>query len=284
MRKNILILFCFLTVLTVRAQSITIFDELVGKKGEVIDKVKYEVVYNMHSVVIPTHPDSVSFTERMLLQIGEKSSVFYSYQAYEVDSIAAERMKRGEPVNINVTSHVSWKLFKNYPDTGYTVYLDRIASDRFAVKEPLEDPKWTLVADSTRKVLGYPCHLAVAKFKGRLWEAWYTGNIPIDNGPWKLQGLPGLILSAYDSKHEFTFTAVGLKNISEEKHIEYKGKYFVPVDRKSLNKIYKRYYSDAIGYAIMSYPASSRNSIRITDKNGNPIKHSKPIPYHLIEP
>ena len=58
--------------------------------------------------------------------------------------------------------------------------------------------------------------LATADFRGRRWTAWFATDIPISDGPWKLGGLPGLILEAYDKGHQYTFTAVGLERVAEE--------------------------------------------------------------------
>ena len=54
---------------------------------------------------------------------------------------------------------------------------------------------------------GYTCHKAVADFRGREWIAWYAPELPLSYGPWKLCGLPGLILEAYDNKLEYKYTA-----------------------------------------------------------------------------
>ena len=49
------------------------------------------------------------------------------------------------------------------------------------------------------------------RFRGRLYTAWYYPDIPLPIGPWKLQGLPGIILEAYDAEAFFhaVFQAVG---------------------------------------------------------------------------
>ena len=282
MKRNVMFLLCVLLSLAARSQEVTVYTAADAARGDSIDRVKYEVVYDLRAIV-PAVPDSTGYDERMLLQIGETASAFYSYAAYQVDSMVAEQIKRRDNLNIRYTAKVNWRLYKNCPTAGKTVFLDRVANDRYVVEEDEELPAWSLVADSAKEVLGYQCHLAVAAYKGRTWSAWYTDDIPIDNGPWKLQGLPGLILQAYDEGREFVFTAVGMMSVATGKTLEYKGKSFTPIDRKSLNKIYKRYYADAIGYTLMSYPSSSRSSIKITDGEGNELKHSKPMPYNLIE-
>ena len=58
--------------------------------------------------------------------------------------------------------------------------------------------------------------LATSDFRGRRWTAWFATDIPVSDGPWKLGGLPGLILEAYDKGHQYTFTAVGLERVAEE--------------------------------------------------------------------
>lgn len=55
------------------------------------------------------------------------------------------------------------------------------------------------IADSTKNILGYDCVMATAHYHGRDWTAWFTPDIPLPEGPWKLTGLPGLILEASES-------------------------------------------------------------------------------------
>lgn len=282
MKHTISLLVCLLLALGAPAQTVSIYDADDALPGLPIDSVLYEVVYDLYSVT-PADSDSLAFHEQMLLQIGMRRAAFFSYAAYQVDSLFAESMRKGESLNVNASSQVSWKLYTNYPAGGRWAFVDKVANDRFVVYEPVELPVWQPVADSAKTLLGYPCRMAKARFKGRTWFAWYADEVPLDHGPWKLRGLPGLILQAYDAGHEFTFTAEAMRNRGGRGTMEYKGSRAIPIDRKALHKIYARYYADAIGYTLMSYPTSSRNSIRITDADGNELKHSKPVPYHLIE-
>lgn len=281
MKKTFLFIIVMLLSVEAKSQMVTMADVSAGI-GDSIDKVNYEVVYDLKAMV-PSKTDTTKYNERMLLQIGSEKSAFFSYVAFQVDSMIQEQIKRGENVNINATANVSWKLYKNVPYKGKSSYLDRICNDNFNVVENIETPSWNLIADSTRDILGYHCRLAETHFKGRLWLAWYAVDIPIDNGPWKLQGLPGLILEAYDSNCEYDFTAVGLSNVHGSRNIYYKGKRYSEISRKDLNKIYKRFYNDAIGYLFMTYPQSSKSKVTVTDQYGNELKHSKPMSYNLLE-
>jgi GLPGLI family protein len=57
-----------------------------------------------------------------------------------------------------------------------------------------------------KKIGPYQCQKAVATFRGRDYTAWFTRDVPINAGPWKLHGLPGLIIMAIDNSGEVRFT------------------------------------------------------------------------------
>lgn len=78
----------------------------------------------------------------------------------------------------------------------------------------METPDWQLIPDSATTIIGYHCQLAKTNFKGRTWYAWYAEDIPLPEGPWKLIGLPGLILKAYDENKEYSFTAIGMSTLT----------------------------------------------------------------------
>lgn len=52
--------------------------------------------------------------------------------------------------------------------------------------------------------------MAKTNFRGRIWTAFFTPEIPIKEGPWKLCGLPGIILKASDSKNHYSYEATEL--------------------------------------------------------------------------
>jgi len=81
-------------------------------------------------------------------------------------------------------------------------------------KDSLVYGKWQLI-DSTRTLNKYRCKLAKKKFRGRIYYAWYTDDIPTNFGPWKLVGLPGLLLKAYDEKKEFQLNAIKISRLEQ---------------------------------------------------------------------
>ena len=163
----------------------------------------------------------------LILQIGKEVSKCYSYYTFQCDSLRrtpdgakvwSELFRRaiekdgiyGDFPHVRMSTYV----YKNYP-TGQMTITDRISLQDYCYVDSLHAQTWTM-GDSTREVLGYTCQQATADFRGRRWTAWFATDIPVSDGPWKLGGLPGLILEAYDKGHQYTFTAVGLERVAEE--------------------------------------------------------------------
>jgi len=84
---------------------------------------------------------------------------------------------------------------KNRENGNIDVY-DYKAAELYQYSEPISEMEWTIVEDSTKTILGYECFMSQSNYHGRTWTAWFTPEIPIQDGPWKLRGLPGLILQA----------------------------------------------------------------------------------------
>ena len=77
----------------------------------------------------------------------------------------------------------------------------------FVIVDSLFTPlNWELI-DSTKQIGNYTCQLATTVCYGRKFYAWYTSEIPLDKGPWKLSGLPGLIIYAYDVDKAYEWKA-----------------------------------------------------------------------------
>ena len=96
--------------------------------------------------------------------------------------------------------------------------------------------EWAISSD-TASFLDYHCQKATLKFRGRNYEAWFTPQIPVNDGPWKFFGLPGLILKVKDTENQFDLECIGLENLSTPYTIEMpKGTYF-ECNLKDYNKV-----------------------------------------------
>lgn len=88
---------------------------------------------------------------------------------------------------------------------------DEVYCEYRKYSEDIEGRDWNIAADSTKNILGYECILAESDYHGRHWTAWFAPEIPINAGPWKLVGLPGLIMEAVDSTGQHHFTISGIE-------------------------------------------------------------------------
>jgi GLPGLI family protein len=94
-------------------------------------------------------------------------------------------------------------------------------ADRYIMEDSLPDFGWK-ITEERKKIAQFECIKAISKpFRGRVYEAWFTPEIPISDGPWKLCGLPGLILEAEDQEKELRFVMEKLTlNPTNNKTIE----------------------------------------------------------------
>ena len=252
-------------------------------KAEAIDEVQFIVQYELKMITDTLNPEKVS-EESMILKVGTSSSAYYSYTRFIADSI----MRQQAPISVNgaeirinrqgsfKAGLVTYQIYKNYP-TGKVTTLDNVASGRFRCEEENEIPSWQLLND-TMTILSYSCQKAVCHFKGREYVAWFASEIPRSEGPWKLYGLPGLILKAEDSQGHYTFECTGL--IHKNEALLYGDNGYEPISRKNLNKLYERYFTDPIGFSTSS-PNSNVKVVYMND-SGEEVKSVK-MPYNPIE-
>ena len=202
----------------------------------------------------------------LILQIGKEVSKCYSYYTFQCDSLRrtpdgakvwSELFRRaiekdgiyGDFPHVRMSTYV----YKNYP-TGQMTITDRISLQDYCYVDSLHTQTWTM-GDSTREVLGYTCQQATADFRGRHWTAWFATDIPVSDGPWKLGGLPGLILEAYDEGQQHVFTAVGLERVKDEPIIfnrPFRGNHrFEQTNRLDFLRMERRFLMDSNSFIQM---------------------------------
>ncbi|MDO4790060.1 MAG: GLPGLI family protein [Porphyromonas sp.] len=136
------------------------------------------------------------------------------------------------------------------------------AFDLYSYKEKLTRPSWEIVQDSTAVKNSYNCIMAKTNYLGREWIVWYTRDIPTPTGPWKLWGLPGLIVEAKDSENLFSFRLTSFSAVSRDElygdFSKYKDVWAQRrvVKRKQVLESLSFYVSDQLGYLRSIYPGA----------------------------
>lgn len=100
-------------------------------------------------------------------------------------------------------------VYKNYRK-GIFYSKHVIAFKYFVVKDSLQIFDWE-IKDEIKTILGYTCQLATMDYRGRKYRAWFASDLPV-GGPWKFDGLPGMILSLQTEKTFLSFEAIRIKS------------------------------------------------------------------------
>ena len=82
--------------------------------------------------------------------------------------------------------------------------LQKADMELVVVDDTIVPINWSL-KNEFRTIGTLSCQKAEATTRGRHYTAWFAIEIPVSTGPWKLQGLPGLILEAHDDTGEVAF-------------------------------------------------------------------------------
>ncbi|MDE6299756.1 MAG: GLPGLI family protein [Muribaculaceae bacterium] len=139
-------------------------------------------------------------------------------------------------------------LFRSKGDNKIKEY-DNFAQDFWVYEESFEPQEWEIIPDSTKTILGYECIKAVCDYHGRQWTAWFAPEIPVSDGPWKLCGLPGLILGAEEAEGKYSFLADGIRQESREIYPNFAHEKYQKTERKKYLKLKRKFSKNPLGYA-----------------------------------
>ncbi|MCZ4222354.1 GLPGLI family protein [Pedobacter rhodius] len=188
------------------------------------DKALARVRYTFTHIQDTTQKDKPA-KENMLLVTGNNASVYTSYdkinQSMNMQKQMQEQMKNQAGSNnftINIKSETKGPLTQSdyfYFAAEHKLITKERLFNNYLIEETAPVIDWKILKDTT-SFSGIHCQKATTHFKGRNWIAWFATEIPFQSGPWKLNGLPGLIIEAYDEKKEVKFEFAGLENVKEE--------------------------------------------------------------------
>lgn len=206
MKKYLVVFVVFFVCLKLSAQEMTVLN------------VVYDFSYKRD-----LGDTSNPYKSEMILSIGKSTSRYTTRDLFNRNSAAAIKLNKqreekastagaattavavGGPM-LNVTNAgtvINEEIFINKEKSTIQV-AGRIGFKNYHFVEALSSINWKLSNDK-KTISGYICQKATGDFGGRTFEVWFSADLPYSFGPWKLNGLPGLILSAKDSKNELSF-------------------------------------------------------------------------------
>ncbi len=179
-------------------------------------KTDYEIEYD----VAAREYKNLDYTKRtqFKLMIGDNASYFFPYQLSVrknvTDSIKYagggwDEINRVLKKKNILTIEPVYYIYKFYGENPKLVWKQP-TFDTHQASEDIPNISWNIVKGDSI-ICGQKCKKATGTFRGVNWEIWFAPQIPINNGPWKLGGAPGLILSARDSNGYFTFDCIAIR-------------------------------------------------------------------------
>ncbi|MEJ5106069.1 MULTISPECIES: GLPGLI family protein [Chryseobacterium] len=197
----------------------------------------YRFVYEYKMKSDIDHKDSL-VTDYMNLDSDGKTSYFYNAVKYERDSVyQADKNLKVLFKSKNYDRSLSYIIEKDYSKREANLY-DKYKTANLVITDS-EVPKWS-VEKEFLNINGMNCQKAVARYKGREWEAWFSKDYPISDGPYKFNGLPGIVVRIKDIDNEHVFNMVQVKKVNSIFS-------FVPKNNKKMSdKEYRKLLKDDI--------------------------------------
>ncbi len=167
----------------------------------------------------------------MILDVTKDKSIYRDYTMVAQDSTLKiqfdQMMKSGVYKDFSkmvTMPKFSEKVYKFYPDMKVQ-YVERISSGFTPLNIGYNDDSkmnWKISSEKM-KIGSYNAQKATTEFGGRKWEAWFTSDIPLQDGPYKFHGLPGLIVKVEDDGKNYSWELKGnrkVPNFNETTYME----------------------------------------------------------------
>ena len=243
---------------------------------EAIDTAQFVAVYDYECRTQDAEGTPVTDRMQLAVQVGRtvtKSMPLSAYQRTDEITSADAAMEFQEAMLHMPT------VWTGYPE-GQTTVREFIFPHDYEGYEPTPDIAWTLT-DDTLTVGGYLCQQATATHRGVAWTVCYTEEIPSSAGPWRLRGLPGLIVKAESEAHTFCLTELRKEASSitapEQRPDVQRMKYAKLL--KHRNEIYGNrqyaknptYYVPDLGGSINNMDVLNHDGQQLVFANGHPL-------------
>lgn len=209
---------------------------VLGLTSQIIFAQANRFIYQVTMKTDSTNRSEIK-TENAYLDVTPEKSIFYGEKRLQRDSLFT-RMRQTNGGSFdrtqmqNLRSHIDFTIEKDFK-TGKNTYNSRIARDQYSYDED-RTMEWKIFAE-TAKIGDYKTQKAQTNFGGRTWFAWFTTDVPFQDGPYKFSGLPGLIVKVEDSKGDYSFDLKETKKIGALTNLSQGGN-IVKVKRKDYEK------------------------------------------------
>ncbi|RLD65871.1 MAG: hypothetical protein DRI95_07795 [Bacteroidetes bacterium] len=185
-----------------------------------------------------------------IYQINTKLTFNNNESIYEMDHLNSfanydNVVDVDDNIQLAIKSNENEFVFKSFKNND-VYYSDMISMKKFDIKSKLDTiMSWTLSSE-TKNILGYTCQKAVTEYGGRYYVAYFTSEIPIQNGPWRFHGLPGVILEVESADNVFAIRATIINSNTSNIKINNPFNTKTVIAWDTFLKIYKKKYDEVL--------------------------------------
>ncbi len=213
-------------------------------QNKIKDDFKYKVTYELTYALDSTKLDSKK-KDVMILLVGDDHSAFSGRAKF----FRGELIVKGNSGSTAKAGQTDfpYTIIKS-PEDNKLFYTMKIVEDFFYYEQELDLFKWQL-HDETRMIGNYKANKATMTYAGRDYIAWFTQDVPVSDGPFKFNGLPGLILEVADTRNHYEFKFTSLERLEPKQPFRVKLKRnYIKTTKKELFEIRYRYRRDPFTY------------------------------------
>ena len=203
-------------------------------------KATYALTYSLDSTDIENKK-----SEDMVLFLGDDVSS-YSSKAKIFGNTVVIRGNTGHSSTASLTDF-QYIIIKNLKHD-FLAYTLEIVEDFLYYKESLNLFDWKL-HEETKEIKGYNAQKATMVYSGREYTAWFSHETPISDGPFKFNGLPGLILEIADSESHYVFELKSFEKLEPNVPFKTNFKQYIVTTKEKLKDVNESYRKDPLPYA-----------------------------------
>ncbi len=226
MKKNcffIAFLCIYVHMVNSQEKNIHIFPPFFGRgagPSTAIDTSKVQVYYAFCASDIH---DRETYRDYFCLEVGKRNVKFYSYFLEEAEVTVRDWYKTHPNASGGPRVEPKGKYYNGWSEyqyaqwfisegkiTEYCCFPQWLTRYNSFYEDKYPNQSWEIKKD-TLSLCGYTCQKAICHFSGRTFIVWFAPQIPLRYGPWKLGGLPGLILKATDKDELYSFECVKIE-------------------------------------------------------------------------
>lgn len=216
----------------------------------IINILFFNVIFSQSNILKVEYNEFVNYSNTFKYNYTADLFVSSDFSFYKTDFTVKNDNKKSDTGSI-ILSEENDNFSEIVVNRKNKILKERLYENIFLMKyfstiESIPNFNWKLI-EGKKNINKFICKQAVTNFRGRTYKVWYTEEIPISSGPWKFNGLPGLILEVNDNNglynwnvksisYPFKGKTPNFKSIFDEKN-KFKEIAYKDFDTKKINAI-----------------------------------------------